>query len=125
MRLLLSIKPEYAEQILEGVKLYEFRRVPVRRPVTKLILYATLPIGKVVGECRVELILTGTVSEVWRRTADFGGLSHAEYARYFRGARYAVALRVADPVRYDEPMVLTAIAPIRVPPQSFCYLDEL
>lgn len=123
MRLLLSIKPEYAEQILEGLKLYEFRRVPVRRPVTNLILYATLPVGKVLGECRVDGILTDTVPELWRRTAPFAGLSEADYARYFRGARYAVALQVSHPVRYEEPMLLTAIAPIRVPPQSFCYVD--
>jgi len=51
MQVLLSIKPEYAEKILNGEKKYEFRKVlPKNKSITKVIIYATMPIGKVIGE---------------------------------------------------------------------------
>lgn len=123
MRLLLSIKPQYAEQILAGTKRYEYRRVRIRRPVTRVLLYATLPVGKVVGECRVDAILTDTVPRLWERTARLGGLSHSDYVEYFRCATYAVALHVSDPIRYHEPLALDQVGHAGAPPQSFCYLE--
>ena len=62
MKILLSIKPEFAEKILDGTKKFEFRRrVHTRPEVKSVIIYATMPVGRVIGEFsieRIELALT-------------------------------------------------------------------
>ena len=41
--MLLSIKPQYAEMIIEGTKKYEFRTRKCRDDIRKIIFYALLP----------------------------------------------------------------------------------
>ena len=40
-QMLLSINPEYVESILNGTKLYEYRKFKCRDDVDKIIIYAT------------------------------------------------------------------------------------
>ena len=53
MHALLSIKPEYAEKILKGEKLVEFRIVAFAQEVSKIFIYATSPVCRIVGEFEV------------------------------------------------------------------------
>lgn len=54
MQILLSIKPEYAEKILNGTKLFEFRKFfPRDESVRKIIIYATSPVCMVIGEFEI------------------------------------------------------------------------
>ena len=58
MKVLLSIKPEYAEKIFEGTKKYEFRRsVFKNRNVKTVVVYASSPVQKVIGEFDIEHII--------------------------------------------------------------------
>ena len=51
MKVLLSIKPEYASKILDGTKRYEYRRAIFKRTeVTTVVVYASDPVRKVIGE---------------------------------------------------------------------------
>ncbi len=51
IRVLLSLKPQFAAAILSGEKKFEFRRdVFSRSDVTTVVLYASSPVCKVVGE---------------------------------------------------------------------------
>ena len=66
MQVLLSIKPEYAEKILNGEKKYEFRKVlPKNKSITKVIIYATMPIGKVIGEFEIAELISDSPSRLW------------------------------------------------------------
>ncbi|MBI6731014.1 ASCH domain-containing protein, partial [Pseudomonas amygdali] len=43
MKVLLSIKPEYAEKILQGEKRFEFRKSVFKNPdVRTVVIYATM-----------------------------------------------------------------------------------
>ena len=42
-QMLLSINPEYVASILQGKKLYEYRKFRCRDDVDKIIIYATAP----------------------------------------------------------------------------------
>ena len=55
MKVLLSIKPQYVESILSGKKSYEFRRMIFAAQIDTVVIYATKPIGRVVGEFGIEL----------------------------------------------------------------------
>lgn len=45
-----AIRPEYAKSILDGTKKYEYRKVACKKPIEKMLIYATAPIMQVVGE---------------------------------------------------------------------------
>src|ERR1700730_5378670 len=62
----LSIRPLFAELILQGVKRVELRRVrPATHPGTLVLLYASSPTMKLVGICEIESILESTPEDVW------------------------------------------------------------
>jgi predicted transcriptional regulator len=123
MKVLLSIRPEYAELILSGHKRYEFRRVCFRNAnVRSVLIYATLPIGKVVGEFDVREIISGSPLAVWKRTKDRAGLTWSMFAKYFAGKSIAHALAVSNIKRFSRPLDLSEILPSGVAPQSFCYV---
>jgi len=123
MRVLLSIKPEYAEKILNGTKRYEYRRaLPRNEAVRTVVIYATLPVGKVVGEFEIGEVLCEPPDKLWRRTRDAAGISRAFFDSYFSGRTEAMAIAVRKPKRYGTPLRLKEVSGSAMPPQSFQYL---
>lgn len=50
MKVLMSIKPEFADKIFDGSKRYEFRRMIFKQPaVKKVVVYASAPVQMVIG----------------------------------------------------------------------------
>lgn len=124
MKVLLSIRPEFAELILNGKKRYEFRRVCFQNPsVRSVLIYATLPIGKIVGQFDIKEIISDTPSKVWERTGTSGGITRSLFSKYFAGKSIAHALAVCNIKRFRRPMDLSEIVPSGIPPQSFCYVS--
>ncbi len=124
MKVLLSIKPEYAEMIFSGEKRFEFRKAVFRNSAVKtVVIYATKPVGKVVGEFDVEEILAEKPSTLWSLTSNFAGISKRFFNEYFQGRKTAYAIRVREARRYDTPLNLGAILGSGIAPQSFCYID--
>ena len=123
MRVLLSIKPEYAEKILAGEKRYEFRKAIPRLPGLKtVVIYATMPVGKVVGEFDVETIHSEGPALLWERTREHAGISKAFFHEYFRDRHTAHAIKVRQARRYARPKSLDKVVDSGIAPQSFCYL---
>ncbi len=123
MKVLLSIKPEFAEKIFDGKKKYEFRKAVFKDPSVKtVVVYATKPVGKVVGEFDIEQVLQDRPSSIWEETKEFSGITKRFFTDYFRGREKAFAIKVKNPLKYLEPLDLTSVVTHGVPPQSFCYL---
>jgi len=105
---LISIKPEFAARILDGDKTVELRRrIPSIAVGTRLWIYATLPLGAIVGTANVRRIVRGAPTQIWHEWAEESGVSRREYRAYFLGANEAVALllsnvRRTQPVSIDE-----------------------
>jgi predicted transcriptional regulator len=122
-KVLLSIKPHYAEQIFSGSKRYEFRRVVFRsESVTKIVVYASSPVQRVIGEFRVDEILAFQKEELWRKTKRHGGINKQCFDSYFSGRDMAYAIRVSSPRRYANPVRISDLFSFTRPPQSFCYI---
>jgi len=123
MTILLSIKPEFAEKILNGEKRYEFRKsVPKTSKVDKVVLYATMPVGKVIGEFTIDDILFDHPESIWNETRNFAGISKIFFSEYFKGRNIAYAIKVKDALRYEQPKELSEVSGSNQPPQSFCYI---
>ena len=55
MKVLLSIKPEFVEKIFAGTKKYEFRKSLFKKSGVKyVVIYASAPIKRVVGEFEID-----------------------------------------------------------------------
>lgn len=80
--ILLSINPEHVENILKGIKKYEYRKIACRRRVDKIIIYSTTPIKKVVGEAEVIDILQKEKDELWHETENESGITKIFFDEY-------------------------------------------
>jgi len=120
-RMLLSINPEHVENILLGIKRFEFRKVRCKSDVDKIIIYATAPKKMVVAEAVVEDIIEGDIEAVWDITCEYSGISYDFYTSYYEGKDKAIAYKLCDVRKYKEPKPLSDFG-LRCAPQSFVYL---
>lgn len=122
MKVLLSIKPEYAEKILLGIKKYEFRKSLFKSPyVKKVVIYASKPVKKVIGEFEIENILSIEPSKLWNITMNFSGINKEFYDNYFTGKNIGHAIKIKNPTRYSNYLDLDFFD-IKQAPQSFVYI---
>lgn len=85
MKVLLSIKPEFADKIFNGSKKFEFRRVIFKsQDVKTIIVYASSPIQKVIGEFEIEEILNEDLNSLWEKNKRFCWYSRAIFFPIFR-----------------------------------------
>lgn len=125
MRVLLSIKPQYAARILSGEKRFEFRKTPFRlsTSLSAVVIYVTAPVSKIVGEFTLEGILCDKPSALWKLTAPYAGISATAFFEYFQGREKGYALQIGRVQRYACPLNLSDIG-VKHAPQSFIYLPE-
>ena len=122
MKVLLSIKPEYAEKILNGTKHYEFRKTIFRESSIKtIVIYATKPLGKIVGEFEISYILEEEPKKLWSITREHAGIPEDFFMDYFKNRSKGFAIKVGEAKRYKKPKDLYDIIGSKVAPQSFCY----
>ena len=81
--ILLSIKPEYVERIFKGTKKYEFRKHLAQKNVSKIVIYSTFPVMKIVGEVQVKETLAMSKTSLWEKTKKEAGISRSKYREYF------------------------------------------
>ncbi|MEN9611906.1 MAG: hypothetical protein RLZZ628_2720 [Bacteroidota bacterium] len=125
MKALLSIKPQFVEKIFSGEKRFEYRKcIFANKNITTIVVYATMPIGKIVGEFRVDEILENNPSDLWIETCPFSGIEKTFYDAYFEGKSKAFAIKIKDVQIYDEPINPYMKREKFTPPQSFCYLKS-
>lgn len=126
MKVLLSIKPQYVERIFNKEKKFEYRRnVFKRNDVDTVVIYATMPVGKVVGEFKVSKILQENPIDLWQKTKEYSGIEEKDYKEYFKDKDSAYAICIKNVKKYAIPMTLKDINPnIKHAPQSFMYIDN-
>ena len=122
MKVLLSIKPEFADKIFDGTKKYEFRKsIFKRKDIRKVVVYASSPVQQVIGEFDIEDILCENTKRLWEITQEFSGITKQFYDSYFADKEVAFAIQVGNVRRYSNPKRLSDLD-IDFAPQSFAYL---
>lgn len=123
MKVILSIKPEFVEEIISGKKKYEYRKsIFKRNDISSVVVYATKPYGKVVGEFEIGNILIDEPKNIWEQTKEFSGITKSYFNSYFKGSKKGFAIQIKDFKKYDNPLDLYDFDKgLKVPPQSFCY----
>ncbi len=120
--MLLSINPEYVESILQGKKVYEYRKFRCRDDVDRIIIYATTPQQQVVAEAEIADIIEDDVLSVWRKTKNYSGITYSFFRKYYKGKKKAVAYHLKNIVVYEKPLSLEDIG-VSCAPQSYRYIS--
>ncbi len=121
--LFISVKPRYANAILEGSKTVELRRTRPHLPDGSLvILYSSTPTRAVVGWAHHAGIRVGTPIEIWDKYGTAAAIDETDYDAYFDGTDQAFALELNCVVAV-QPIPLDVIRSIGIqPPQSWRYV---
>ncbi len=122
MKVLLSIKPEYAEKIFNGTKRYEFRRILFKnKSIRTIIVYASSPVQQVIGEFEIEYIINDEVPKIWNSTKEYSGISETSFYKYFSNLEKGFAIKIKETKRYEKAKSLKDDFKL-TPPQSFLYI---
>ena len=120
-KILLSINPQYVDNILSGVKKYEYRTKVAKQDVDALVIYSTSPVKHVIGEVKVIEVLELPPEALWEETKDYSGITKAFFDSYFKDRDITYAYHLGEVTVYKEPLGLSHYG-IKAPPQSFVYL---
>ncbi len=121
----MSIKPKFAQSIIDGSKLYEYRKcIPKHTDIDKVYIYVSKPFKAIIGEFSFTKVLCGTPQKIWSQTKDKGGISEEEFFNYFKGRDKAYAIKIGKVIKY-----FVSVNPNRIikgfkAPQNFIYIDD-
>ncbi len=121
--IILPIKPEYAYKILSGKKKYEYRKKLAVHNITRIVIYASSPVSKVVGEVSVSGYLKAHPDDLWNKTQEHSGITFEKYSNYFADKKIAYAYCLKKAITYAKPKTLDEYG-LHSAPQSFAYLKE-
>lgn len=125
MKVVLSIKPEFAFKIFDGSKKFEFRKSIFKNTSIKTVLvYASSPVQQVIGEFEIEDILNYDIQKLWELTHEHSGISEDFYFKYFADKNHGFAIKIKKTKKYRTPKCLRADFNL-FPPQSFAYLKDI
>ncbi len=121
MKVVLSIKPEFAFKIFDGTKKFEFRKSIFKNVnIKSVIVYASSPVQQVIGEFEIDEVLNYDLSTLWDLTQEFSGISEEFYYDYFANKEQGFAIKIKKTRKYRKPKCLKMDFNLS-PPQSFAY----
>lgn len=108
--ILISVRPDYVVKLLEGDKTVELRRRAVRvLPGTRVWLYATLPVGRIVGFGEVQSVHEHSPVEIWKEFGGRAGITEDHFFDYFDGVSRGCAIVFRQVVRSQRELELSEL----------------
>lgn len=124
MKVVLSIKPEFAFKIFDGTKKFEFRKSIFKNEnIKSVIVYASSPVQRVIGEFEIDEVLNYDLPTLWDLTQEFSGISEEFYYEYFANKEQGFAIKIKNTKKYNNPKCLKTDFNLS-PPQSFAYWTD-
>ena len=99
---LMSIKPRYADEIFNGGKRVEFRRICFPETVKRVYVYSSSPIKRIIGYFLIEKIDYDFTNRLWEKYDLKGAIPKEIFDEYFSGVDkgYAVVVKDIRPFKY-------------------------
>jgi predicted transcriptional regulator/adenylate kinase len=121
---LMSLHPKHALKIVSGEKRLEFRRIWAKRPVSRVVIYATAPIQRIVAVATVKAVHSGSPTRLWFLCQTLGGgLTRRELYAYFRGKKTGYAVEIEGVALFEPALDPKLVIESFTPPQSLQYLS--
>jgi len=122
MKVLLSIKPQFADKIFSGEKKFEFRRTIFKnKDIKKILVYASAPVQKVIGEFEIDEIVCQDIQTLWSMTGEHAGISEEYFNAYFTGKEQGFAIKIKNLRKFKTAQCIRKDYNA-FPPQSFIYI---
>ena len=122
MKVLLSIKPNYANKILDWEKLFELRKFIPSKKFNTVVIYSSSPEKKIIWEFKVDWIIHEDLDKLWNIVKDKSCVNKKFYDEYFKWRTKWYAIKIKDPIRYKELLPITKYC--KRPPLSFMYIED-
>jgi predicted transcriptional regulator len=126
--LFLSVRPKYAERILEGRKSVELRRTrPLVPEGAVLLIYVSSPVKALGAISSVQRVTSAQPDQLWQYVKDKAGLTRSEFDDYFAGAEEGFAIHLGTILPVSPPMGLADLRqfwPGLSPPQTYRYFTK-
>ena len=125
--ILLSVKPQYANPLVDGTKTIELRKkFPTEiEKGTTIYIYSSFPEKKVIGEVKIKKVEMLTIAKLWKVSCSKAFISWSDFKDYFNNKEFGYAIHVYKAKRYEEALNLKGINPeISQAPQSYRYLPQ-
>jgi predicted transcriptional regulator len=121
--ILLSVKPQFANLIVEGSKLVELRRTIPAQNVGTIAIYSSSPVQMIVALAEVKETIEASPSKLWEISkGNGGGLTKAELIAYFESKKTGFAIMLQNIRVYSRPVQPSKVFKPFSAPQSFRYL---
>lgn len=120
-KIVISINPEHVDNILKGIKKYEYRKIAAKHDISAIVIYETTPVKRIVAEAEIAEVLMLPPEELWSTTKDASGISKKFFDEYFAGREIAYAYRLGKVKVFETPKYLADYG-IKSAPQSFVYI---
>ena len=120
-KILISINPEHVQNIINGTKKYEYRKIAAKQDVSSILIYETTPVKRIVAEAEILEVLMCSPSELWDKTKEKSGISKDFFDEYFKDKEIAYAYKLGKIKVYKQPKTLCDYG-IKAAPQSFVYV---
>jgi len=125
MDVLLSIKPKFANKIIDGEKKFEFRKIKMdKRKIGYVYIYSTSPVKKIIAKISIGDIIEDSPERLWRRFEKYSGVTKEEFFNYYAEKKVGFAITIQKVERLDIPIDPYSKIKNFTPPQSYCYLKE-
>lgn len=127
--ILLSIRPQYANKIFQGIKTVELRRVRPKhiQKGVLVLMYVSSPMQSLAGAFKVDQIVEEPLSELWKRVHDKAGVTREEFDAYYDGVASGVGIFFTEVWPFPEPIKLQDLQKQITgfqPPQGFRYATK-
>ncbi|MBB6497325.1 hypothetical protein [Methanococcus maripaludis] len=126
MAILLSIKPKYVKEILNGSKKYEFRKsIFKNHDKDELVfIYSSYPVKKIVGTFTVGEVIENCPKILWNEFKNVSGIKESDFFKYFEEKEKGYAIEIGGLNEFENHVDPKEINPDFRAPQSFCYMSE-
>lgn len=128
--LIISVKPKYAEKIIEGKKTIELRKCAPKR-VSKndrLLLYVTSPVKELWGLYKIKEIIVEEPKKFWELYGHKTGISENEFENYYKNSSKAFGIEIVEIQNYMKYSIklnsLRKLIPGFMPPQTYSYIRK-
>ncbi|WP_074016204.1 hypothetical protein [Fusobacterium massiliense] len=121
MKVLMSIKPKFVEEIFSETKTFELRKKIFKSSINTIVIYSSSPKKKVVGEIIIDKIISSTPKLLWKSYKNNLGISEKEYFKYYKNSKVAYAIKIKKVIKYKKELELKDFG-IEKAPQSYQYI---
>ena len=122
MKVLMSIKPKFVEEIFSETKTFELRKKIFKSSINAIVIYSSSPKKKVVGEIIIDKIISSTPKLLWKSYKNNLGISEKEYFEYYKNSKVAYAIKIKKVIKYKKELELKDFG-IEKAPQSYQYIN--